>query len=340
MDVVGVADINLAAAEQRAEELGCPSFADHRQLLSETRPQAVVVITPHPFHAAVAVDALRAGAHVLVEKPMAVDVAEADLMIETARRAGRLLAVNLQNRTRPEIRAAKQLIETGRVGELQRVQMQAFWTRPRRYFQVATWRGTWRGEGGGVLMNQSAHTLDLICHLAGQPSRVVGWNRAAYHNIETEDTSLSMLEWPNGALGSFLTSTAQAGEPERLEIGGTRGVLQIGRGGLEFLEADADLRTFLDESPDPFGKPSLQPREVPAGAGGGNHTAIYGNFVDAIEHGAPLIADGVEGRKSLELANALIYSSATGQPVNLPLDRDAYRGLLERLRGQLTPLRV
>src|SRR6266516_5654692 len=157
VDVVGVADVNLEAAERRAEHLGCPYFAEHRQLLSETRPDAVVVMTPHPFHASVALDCLQAGAHVLVEKPIAVDVAEADLMIDTARRAGRLLAVNLQHRTRPDIRAAKQLIQVGRLGDLQRIEMLAMWTRPRRYFEIAGWRGTWRGEGGGVLMNQSAH---------------------------------------------------------------------------------------------------------------------------------------------------------------------------------------
>jgi predicted dehydrogenase len=334
LDVVGVADINLEAAERRAEEFGCPFFADYHQLLAETRPDAVVVITPHPFHASVAVDALQAGAHVLVEKPMAVDVGEADLMIETARREGRVLAVNLQHRTRPEIRAAKQLIQTGQLGDLQRAQMLSMWTRPRRYFEVATWRGTWRGEGGGVLMNQAAHTLDLICHLAGQPSQVVAWNRTLYHAIETEDTSLAMFEWPNGALGTLLVSTAQAGDPERLEIAGTRGVLLLARGGLEMQEADMDLRTFLAESQDPFGKPTFQAREVVVEAEGGNHAAVYANFVDAIEHGAPLVADGAEGRLSLELANALIYSSATRQPASLPLDRAAYRDLLDRLRGR------
>jgi predicted dehydrogenase len=333
VDVVGVADINLEAAERRAEDFGCPFFADHRQLLSQTRPDAVVVITPHPFHAAIAREALEAGAHVLVEKPMAVDVGEADMMIETARRARRLLAVNLQQRTRPEIRAAKQLIQAGRLGELQRTQMLAMWTRPRRYFETAAWRGTWRGEGGGVLMNQAAHTLDLICHLAGQPGQVVAWNRTLLHTIETEDTSLSMLEWPNGALGTLLVSTAQAGEPERLEIAGTGGVLLLARGGLEFQEADRDLRRFLAEAQDPFGKPALLPRDVVLEREGGTHAAVYANFVDAIEHGSPLIADGVEGRMSLELANALIYSSEMHQPVTLPLDRAAYRDMLDRLRA-------
>ena len=335
LELVGVADVNLAAAEQRAEQLGSPYFADHRELLERTRPEAVAIMAPHPFHAALAIDCLEAGAHVLVEKPIAVDVAEADRMVETARRTSRLLAVNLQHRTRDEIRAAKKLIADGRLGDLQRVQMTAIWTRTARYYQLAGWRGTWRGEGGGVLMNQSPHTLDLVVHLAGQPERVVAWNRRMYHRIETEDTSQAMFEWSNGALGTLLVSTAQSGEAERLEIGGTRGMLQLRRDGLRFWESTTDLRDFLSESPEPFARQPLAQHEVQIErtADSGQHTAIYANFVDAIEHGTPLVADGAEARLSLELANALIYSSETNQQVNLPLDREAYSGLLDNLRA-------
>ena len=333
LEVVGVADVNLDAARHRAEELGCPYFADHRELVSRERPEAVAIMAPHPLHAAIAIDCLEAGAHVLVEKPIAVAVAEADQMIECAASQRHLLAINLQHRTRSEVRTAKKLIESGRLGKLQRIQMTAIWTRTARYYRLAGWRGTWRGEGGGVLMNQSPHTLDLICHLAGQPSRVVAWNRTLYHDIQTEDTSLAMLEWPNGALGTLLVSTAQAGDAERLEIAGTRGVLELGRGGLKLLEADEDLRAFLAEHDNPFGKPPLKQREVALEPGSGDHAAIYANFLDAIEHGVPLVADGADGRLSLELANALIYSSATDQPVTLPLDRATYTALLDRLRA-------
>jgi predicted dehydrogenase len=188
-------------------------------------------------------------------------------------------------------------------------------------------------------MNQSPHTLDVVCHLVGQPTRVVAWNRTLFHAIETEDTSLSMLEWSNGALGTLLVSTAQAGEPERFEIGGTRGILRLTRGGLELFEADADtdLRAFLAESPEPFGKPSFSPTDVPLEPGSGDHAAIYANFVRAIRHGEPLVADGAQGRLSLELANALIYSSVTGQQISLPLDRAEYSRVLAGLRAGATP---
>lgn len=335
IEIVGVADINLAAAEQRAAQVhpGCPYFSDHRELLAKTRPDAVAIVTPHPFHAPIAIDCMRSGAHVLVEKPIAVEVAEADQMIAVAQETNRLLAVNLQHRTRPEIRAAKQLISEGSLGQIQRVQMTAIWTRTRRYYELAGWRGTWRGEGGGVLMNQSPHTLDVICHLAGQPSLVAAWNRTIFHTIETEDTSAAMLEWPNQAIGTLLVSTAQAGDAERLEIAGTRGVLQITNGNLAFRESSTDLHDFLAESENPFGKLTLDAREVPLDSGGGDHAAIYANFIDAVERGAALVADGSEARMSLELANALVYSSATSQHVALPLDREAYAVLMDRLQG-------
>jgi predicted dehydrogenase len=376
IEIAAVCDVNLAAAERQAERFGCPYFADHREMLAAVRPEAVSVLAPHPFHATIAIDCLHAGAHVLVEKPIAVHVAEADRMIDAAAQAGRLLAVNLQHRTRGEIRTAKKLIESGRLGQIQRVEMVAIWTRTARYYAQAGWRGTWQGEGGGVLMNQSPHSLDLVCHLVGQPSRVVAWNRTVFHQIETEDTSLAMLEWSaagtpgtagtaatpatagaaasaggaasaagadsatggaDGALGTLLVSTAQMGEPERLEIAGTRGVLQLTRGGLHLLQADTDLRTFLAESPEPFGKPSLAPHAISVEPGSGDHQAIYANFLDAITHGTPLVADGAQGRLSLELANALIYSSATKSEVRLPLDRAAYADLLDRLRAPPPP---
>jgi predicted dehydrogenase len=336
LDLVGVADVNLQAAEQHAESLGCPYFANHKELLEATRPEAVAVLAPHPFHPSIAIDCLQAGAHVLVEKPIAVEVAEADRMLAAAADANRLLAVNLQHRTRADIRTAARLIADGRLGELQRVQISAIWTRTRRYYAMAGWRGTWRGEGGGVLMNQSPHTLDVLCHLAGQPSRVAAWNRTLYHRIETEDTSLSLLEWPNGAVGTLLVSTAQAGEAERLEIAGTRGVLQLSRAGLQFWESRVDLRDFLAESPEPFAKPPLEQVSVEADRveGSGDHVAIYANFVDAIQHGTPLVADGAQARMSLELANALILSSAKGKAVDLPVDRGEYKTLLADLRAQ------
>jgi len=337
VEVVGLSDVVAEPAQGRAADFGCPFFADYHQMLASTLPEAVVVIAPHPFHAPLAIEALRAGAHVLVEKPIALQVAEADAMIAVAADVGRLLAVNLQQRTRGVIRTARALIQDGRLGAIQRVEMVATWTRTAAYYRRAGWRGTWRGEGGGVLMNQAPHTLDVLCHLLGLPARVVAWNRTLYHDIETEDTSLSMLEWANGAQGTLLVSTAQAGEPERLEIVGTRGALRLQNGALAVSSAEADLLEFMRDDPDPFARLPYTPVEVDIESGGGTHQTIYENFVAAIRDGVPLVADGAQGRMSLEVANAIILSSHTGRAVELPVDRAAYAALLAEKQGTLTP---
>lgn len=333
VELVGVADVNREVAERRAEELGCPAFTDHRAMLERARPEVVVVMTPHPFHARIAIDALEAGAHVLCEKPMAVHVGEADAMIEAAERAGRLLAINLQFRHRPEVRAAKRLIEAGRLGELQRIDALATWTRAGIYYTVAPWRGTWKGEGGGVLMNQAPHNLDLVAHLMGMPARLVAWTRTRLHQIETEDTAHAMLEWSNGALGSLHVSTAEADKGDRVEVLGTAGRLVLEHGTLTAEGFEPDLREHIRASQEPFSAPRSAPMAIDVPESSGDHMAVYRDVHAAILTGTAPLADGAEGRMSLELANAMTFSSRTGSTVELPLDRARYVGLLDELRA-------
>ena len=335
--LVGVSDVNAEVGEARAAELGCPFFEDCEMLLAETSPDIVVILTPHPFHAKIAIVCLNAGAHVLVEKPMAVSVAEADAMIAAAHDNERHLAVNFQYRARPEVQAAKQLLERGDLGQLLHLDMTMAWSRTAVYYQGASWRATWQGEGGGILMNQAPHNLDLIGHFFGLPERVVAWTRTRLHPIETEDTAQAMLEFPDGTLGSLHVSTAEAGRPERLEIVGTAGTLQLGAGELKLQHIEPDFRTFVNESDDPFGKPELRLETLNLDTGAGDHVAVYQNLHDAILNGTELLADGRQGRMSLELANAMIYSSHTHSEVILPLDRNAYSGLLETLSKGESP---
>lgn len=332
-EVVAGSDVNAEAGRRNADELGCAFYTDHRRMLAETQPDVAVILTPHPFHAPLAIDCLEAGCHVLVEKPMAVQVAEADAMIEAAAKAGRLLAVNFQQRHRPEIQAARRLIQEGCLGKIQHLDMTAMWTRTAAYYKSGGWRATWADEGGGVLLNQAPHDLDLICYLLGSPARIVAWTRTLLHPIETEDTVQAMIEWPNGAMGSLHASTAEAGTAQRLEIVGTNGCLQIGHGALTLQQAETDLCEFIAQCPERFAQPKLNPAPVELQPGKGDHVAIYRNFHDAILHGAPLMADGVEGRMSLELANAMIYSSYTHGEVALPLDRQKYAALFEDLKA-------
>lgn len=331
--LVGVTDVNAAAAEARAEELGCPAYPDVANLIEQARPDVVVIMTPHPFHAELAIQALEAGCHVLCEKPMAVHAGEADAMIAAAERTGKLLAVSLQFRHRPEIVAAKQLLDEGRLGELQRVDVVACWTRAERYYRQTPWRGTWQNEGGGVLMNQAPHNLDLACHLAGPPSRVVAWTRTRLQPIQAEDTAHAMLAWENGALGSLHVSTAEAELGDRIEVLGTGGhmVIQMGRLDVELFEPD--LRQHIRETDVLWSSPAVTPLPVSLPPGAADHAAVYRDLHAAILDGTPLMSDGVQGRLSLELANAITLSSQRDTAVDLPLDRAAYAQLLAELRA-------
>lgn len=330
--LVGMADIN-PDAKARADAHGVPFFTDHRTLIAETQPELVVVMTPHTSHPSIAIDAMEAGAHVLVEKPMAIEVAAADEMIEASKRSNRLLAVNFQQRARPEVRAAHDLIQSGALGEFQFANMVVVWPRSHKYFRMSTWRGTWNGEGGGVLLNQSPHNLDLICHLLGLPSKLIAWTRTTLHPIETEDTVQAMFEWPNGAIGSLHASTAESGQPERVEILGTSGRLEIVQGGLRYDRFNQDLREFFPTTEEIYSGPKQQQVEVTLPASTGSHDDIYANVYTAIREGAPLLADGESARMSLELANAITLSSRTGSAVEFPVNRAQYAALLADLQA-------
>ncbi len=332
INLVAIADIASAIGQQRAAELNCAFYTDHQRLLAETHPDVVVVITPHPFHAPIAIDCLAAGAHVLVEKPMAIQVAEADAMLTASEKYQRLVGVVFQHRFRPEIRAAHKFIQAGHLGRLQRIEMTAVWTRSERYYRSASWRGTWSGEGGGVLMNQASHQLDLLCHLVGLPSRVFAWTRHLLHNIEAEDTVQAIMEWPSGALGSLHISTAETDLAEYLKIVGTHGQLELRAGKLSLHTFDMDMVDFIATFPEPIGAPNVLDFDVELEPGNGDHISVYQAFNAALSNGIPFTSAGAEGRMELELANALIYSNYTHGPIELPLDRQKYSTLLEDLR--------
>jgi UDP-N-acetyl-2-amino-2-deoxyglucuronate dehydrogenase len=331
--LIAMSDIDATRGAERAASTGCAFYTDHRAMLDEISPNVAVITAPHPFHTPLARDCFAAGAHVLVEKPMAVEVAEADAMIAAAEQADRILAVNFQFRFRPAIAKARELIATGVLGELVRVLCVEPWYRTAAYYRSAGWRGTWAGEGGGVLMNQAPHTLDMICYLVGMPAKIWGWTRTRAHAIEVEDSAQAMLEYPNGAPGYLHVSTVEAGSRRRIQIIGDHGALELADSGLTLTRFAQPLSEFREGSAELFAAPgtTTETIEVPEGDGGG-HLAVYSDLHAAIVEGhAPLI-DGREGRMSLELANAITLSSYTERPVTLPLDREAYSELLTSLR--------
>lgn len=332
--LVGMADVAAEAGAARAKEYGVPFFTDHRALLAEVKPDLAVITTPHPFHAQIARDAFAAGAHVLTEKPIAVEVAEADAMIAAADAAGKILAVNFQQRFRPAVERARALIEAGELGALVRVLCIEPWFRTQFYYNSASWRGTWKGEGGGVLLNQGPHPLDLLCHLAGPPKKVWGWARTLGHRMECEDAAQAMLEYPNGAPGYLYFSTVEWGVQRRMQIVGDTAAIELVEEELTIHRFSEPLSSYCANSQEMWGHPTTEVErvQVPPGDGGG-HLAVYRDLAAAIREGRRPRCDGREALMSLELANAVILSSSTGQPAELPLDRAAYSALLSDLRA-------
>jgi predicted dehydrogenase len=329
--VVAVQDADDARARTTAAVLGCAAEPSVEALLKHDADLAVI-LAPHPFHAELAVACLRAGRHVLVEKPIAVTPAEADLMCAAARATGRRLAVAFQQRTRTEVIKARELISKGALGIVHRVELVSSWPRRSSYFNTAPWRGSWRGEGGGILINQGQHDLDLLCHLAGAPAAVTARTRTMIQPVPTEDTVAALAEWPDGALGSISITSAAADETQRIEITGSTGRLRLRPGRLRLWRNRNDFREYWASDGDPYEAPEQAPTAGWDGTGG-THVELYQNVAAALSEVDPWVASGEDAAQALELAAALIMSGQTQHRVELPVDREAYTTMLSALRA-------
>lgn len=335
VELVGGTDVSVAAGKAGAEAFGCPFFEDAATMQEAVAPDVIVVATPHPSHAAIAMAALDGGAHVLVEKPIAMHVGDADAMIDAAGKADRLLGVCYQNRFRPVVEAATQLIFDGAIGRIQHVTLRAVYPRTASYFRSADWRGTWAGEGGGVIMNQAPHSLDLLVAFLGPAQTVTAWTRTQLEPIQTEDTVDAMIGWEDGAVASVHMSVAEAGQPERLELTGTKGQLTLTPDGLSQTAFD-DVEQVVAHDPTPMPVIASTPVPLEIDPAKGTHEHVYGDMNAAIRTGGAPAVDGRTGLGSLELANAVILSGHRREEVRLPLDRDAYRTTLDELIGRAT----
>jgi len=322
-------DVNQEALEQKGRQYNLPVFTDYHALIDSGLCEAVLIATPHPFHAPVAIYAAERGLHVLTEKPLAVAVSAADAMCAAAQARGVLLGIMFQERTLPVYRAAHRLISSGALGPIyRRVLLASHWFRTQAYFNSAAWRGTWRGEGGGIIMNQAAHSLDLLLWLGGQPECVTAqaWTRG--HTIEVEDTVSALLEYEAGGAGYLYTTTAQYPGQMRLEFSGEQGQLVIEDGQARFFRLVRPLSESIRTEP-MYQMPEGNWEELSFDDAGSGHVEVVRRFAQAIRHGAPLIADGTDGARSLELANALLLSGYERRPVSLPLERADYDAFLQ-----------
>ncbi|MCX7046511.1 MAG: Gfo/Idh/MocA family oxidoreductase [Candidatus Sumerlaeota bacterium] len=322
---------------------GLTFFERSEELIRSGLVDAVLIATPHYFHTTIGIDALEQGLHVLVEKPISVHKADCERLIAAHKRRGQVFAAMFNQRTDPHYIRIKRLIEQGELGAIQRVNwIITDWFRTEAYYRSGGWRATWKGEGGGVLLNQCPHNLDLLQWLCGMPKRVRAFCALGkYHDIEVEDEVTAYMEYANGATAVFATTTGEAPGANRLEIAGDRGKVVCESGKVTFIRNEMGAKEFCKTSKESFATPQRWNIDIPIAGNGSQHAGIEQNFVDAILDGAPLIAPAREGIRSVELANAMLYSSLLGKTVELPLDGKAYeRKLKQLIAGSKTKKKV
>jgi predicted dehydrogenase len=264
---------------------------------------------------------------------MAVHKLDCETMI-AACRPNLHFGIMFQQRLSPVMRKLKDLVGSGELGRITRVNwIITNWFRSDRYYAGGGWRGTWAGEGGGVLMNQCPHNLDLLQWICGMPVRVhahVGFGKW-HKDIEVEDEVTAYLEYANGATGVFITTTAEAPGVNRFEICGENGQLVAENGELRYRRNRVSALEFLRTTKEAFSSPEVWDIRVPLDGTNAGHDGITQNFVDAILKGVPLVAPGAEGIRQVELGSAMLQSGITGKTVELPLDGRAFKRMLQRL---------
>ncbi len=324
--VADASDAALAAYSDLAR------FKTGPELISSGLVDAVLIATPHFSHTELGIQALKAGLHVLVEKPISVHKADCEKLIAAHQSKKLVFAAMFNQRTDPYYIKLRDLIRSGELGQIRRINwIITNWFRSAAYYGSGGWRATWEGEGGGVLLNQCPHQLDLWQWLFGMPDKVRSFcSIGRYHKIEVEDDVTTYMSYANGATGVFITSTGEAPGTNRLEVAGERGKVVIENDRFQFIRNEVEMTEFSNTTKESFAAPPVWNIDIPVSGHGAQHVAIMQNFAAAILDKAPLIAPAREGIHSVELANAMIFSSFEDKTITLPLDGKKYARLLQQ----------
>ena len=313
-----VCDIDPEKREWVRENFpGVRIFSDHETFFAHSQADAVILSVPHYFHPPYAIRGFEAGMHVLTEKPAGVQVSEVRKMNQAAEASGKIFGIMFNQRTDPMYAKVRQLLREGAVGTPLRLLWEATtWFRTQEYYDSGSWRATWSGEGGGVLMNQAPHQLDLMQWIFGLPKAVSAHCHVGkYHEIEVEDEATLYCTYENGATAIFHTSTGEEHGVNRLEIVGTAGrIVAENRVLTIYNKKEAVSRTAYEDR-------------------GPQHVGILNNFVSAVETGSPLLAPGVEGINEAELCNAAYLSAWTKSEAAIPTDAKAFDSLLKERKA-------
>ena len=331
--LVGITARRQGPLGVQARELATVVFPTLDDALADDGVDAVVIATPHPSHVEITVRAAKAGKHVLTEKPMGATPSEADAMIHACRDGGVKLGVLFNQRFRPEVAMMRGMIDSGVIGKVYRTSMTSVMLRTQDYYDRLDWRGTWKYEGGGALLNQGIHAIDLLQWLGGMPQSVIGVVSTLRHSIEVEDFSTALLQYDGGGQGTLHCSTSQAPNQQRLEIWGENGGIVMDDWSVTLHRLEVPLQEFIDEDKsEVFMSPGVKSETFEAGPESRTHAPVIDDFARAIiEDREPAIA-GEDGLRSQEIVAAVTLSGHREKAVDIPVDRREYDELMEELR--------
>lgn len=335
-ELTAVADRKESRLEAAKELLkdSMQYFAEGSDLIRSDACDAVLIVVPHYQHPELAIEAMAHHKHVMCEKPAGVYTKQVREMNEAAAKSDVVFAMMFNQRTNNLYKKMHEIVSSGELGALKRVNwIVTDWYRTQSYYDSGAWRATWEGEGGGVLLNQCPHNLDLLQWICGMPVRVRAFcHEGKWHDIEVEDDVTAYMEFENGATGVFITSTGDSPGTNRFEVLGEMGKLVCDGKGLTFYKLDVNEREFNQKEKQGFASPKHTVIDIESDGMTEQHSAVMNAFAAAILRGEPLVAGGEEGINGLMLSNAMHLSSWKGEMVSLPVDEDEYLSALNEKR--------
>lgn len=311
------------------EVYGVSHYSDYQSLIDAHEVDAVIIATPTMSHFEIAKYALQNKVHVMLEKPIGLSSYEGELLL-SYQSSDTKFALMLNQRTDPVFAKMKHIVDSGVLGPIQRTHWtMTNWFRPEIYYQVSDWRATWKGEGGGLLVNQAIHNLDVFQWICGLPNKIHAFCEfGKYHAIEVEDEVTAFMRYPSGATGMFIGSTGEAPGVNRFDIIGDKGALMFNSGSLTLCTNNASTTEFNRQTDDMFGMPKSDHHSVDVEGTVNQHATVMNNFVAAIIQNEELIAPAAEGLASLDIANAMLLSTWKNTEISLPLNRNEYHQYL------------
>lgn len=313
--LVAIFDTNAEAARKRADQFQCRAYSNFDEFLADPAVEAVTIATPSGMHGKVAIPAARAGKHILCEKPLEITLEKVDAVIQACDENHVLLSPVFQTRFTKPVQLVREAMRTGRFGRMVLASAQMRWYRNPAYYAGSAWRGTWSMDGGGALMNQAIHMIDLLIYINGAPEEVFAFAGTLTHSIEVEDNLCATVKYRNGSFGTIEVSTSCApGFPRRLEFSGSEGTVAFEEDKItrwEFTRAEPEDEAILQEL---SGSADARGGRSPMNISGDGHASQIADLADAIMTGRKPFLDGREGRRAIELICGIYESARTGKP--------------------------